>query len=322
MAKGYSLNALADVVYPVFNGPNPYDLNTMRGRDFEGKWYNPSNNVAADPSLHYPVPYAGTLEVLCHHADTESKGSIQRYTVHNTAETYTRTNVGNYWSPWAKLISTADIFTTVYPIGMEIVLTNGQNPNQLFPGTTWVQQMDDFVRRAATSAGTNSGIAGNIGSTVGSNNVSIQVANLPQHNHAMSNHTHGCPPHVHDLSGHTHSLYHDHPPFVIGDGGHGHIIGKVVDNADPSLNGCLTGTTFKGTVGYISDAIFGGQHNHTVDIPATRNESDGPSSNQSGSTSFTTYGSADAGNTGVTGNGVALDVQNRAKYVAIWLRTA
>lgn len=50
-------------------------------------------------------------------------------------------------------------------------------------------------------------------------------------------------------------------------GEHTHVIGKIIDNDDPSLNGYITGTTPKGTVGTIPDAIqSNGYHAHSVNL--------------------------------------------------------
>lgn len=67
------------------------------------------------------------------------------------------------------------LIDTVYPVGSIYLAYNHTNPGTLFPGTTWARIEGAFPWF--------SGATGTIGQTGGEREVTLEVANLPAHNH-------------------------------------------------------------------------------------------------------------------------------------------
>lgn len=344
MAKGYSLDALVQERWSRYATPlgNGTDINRLSGADNAGI-YMVSSNSTAGTINGLPVKMAGVLEVLPWAGPTLS---IQRYTVYNTAEEYSRTedNDTGRWTDWRKKIDVKNVFDTIYPIGIVLQFDNATNPNNMFTGTVWEQIDDGRSARAATSpeVGTT---AGQIGSVAGSDTATIAVANLPGHTHGMQNHTHGVAPHSHTMDhnhvithghgeagtnvagGHTHSL----SGTAEGAGQHAHSISQG-DNANvpngrvASSNSRETHVGWTNSDGWHTHPISGtangaGDHSHVAYIPNFVGSSGGPSAGSTGGTALTTGGPSNNTTTS-TGDGAALNVCNSVHYYAFWKRVA
>lgn len=104
MAKGYSLSALVDVLWPVYGSSlGTTHLDTLYGRDNEGKYYQSSDGNATIAN-GYPETSAGVLEVLRHTANGVNN-SIQRYTTYNTGSIWVRTQsqASAAWGAWFRI---------------------------------------------------------------------------------------------------------------------------------------------------------------------------------------------------------------------------
>lgn len=208
MARGYSLDGIANVVYPCFQGALNVDLNTLIGRDAEGKYMQPAS-ANATAANNYPIQEAGMLEVL-QHAANGVNNVMQRYTTFLSRRLFIRsqtTSDGN-WTGWDEYARMSEIYKQVYPVGAIYTCVNSVNPNSLFPGTTWVQITDGRVLRAATNNTVGTG-DGNIGQTGGSETYTISSSMMPVHSHTMS-HTHDAPQHTHSVPAHSHTMAHTH----------------------------------------------------------------------------------------------------------------
>ena len=341
MAKGYSLDALVQERWSRYATPlgNGTDINRLSGADNAGI-YMVSSNSTAGTIKGLPVKMAGVLEVLPWAGPTLS---IQRYTVYNTAEEYSRTedNDTGRWTDWRKKIDVKNVFDAIYPIGIVLQFDNATNPNNMFTGTVWEQIDDGRSARAATSpeAGTT---VGQIGSVDGSDTATIAVANLPGHTHGMQNHTHGIAAHSHTMS-HTHTINHDHGAVASSSsGGHSHSVSGSTSSAGDhthSIGGAVSvaaggGATINQnqsgvntrSAGAHTHSVSGstnstGAHTHTVDLPNFTGTSGGSSAGYTGGTALTTGGPS-SNETTSTGGGAALNVCNSVHYYAFWKRTA
>lgn len=343
MAKGYSFAALVDVLYPAYktslgNGVNLNDFNSF---DHVGVYVQSANANAAGGS-NYPEPSAGCLEVL-----PNAGGVVQRYTVYtgNNA-TYVRSNYGGTWGLWKKYLTDNVIYNTVYPVGICIQFDANVNPNTAFPGTTWAQIVDGRQVRAAENAAA-------IGTTGGSDTVTLAEGNLPVHTHTVATHSHTIAAHSHTMAqhshtvdSHSHSANHNHTASATSSGGHNHLIA----NGQPGGSGdsitltssnylCGNGRLSSGSLQY---ALKGGSsapdrglsstdgaHAHTIAVD-TVNFSTGtsaPGTNTAGATATGTGGptATDTGGpsaTGSVGSGTAVSVAGAWHKYAIWKRTA
>ena len=255
MAKGYSFAALVDVLYPAYktslgNGVNLNDFNSF---DHVGVYVQSANANAAGGS-NYPEPSAGCLEVL-----PNAGGVVQRYTVYtgNNA-TYVRSNYGGTWGLWKKYLTDNVIYNTVYPVGICIQFDANVNPNTAFPGTTWAQIVDGRQVRAAESAAA-------IGTTGGSDTVTLAEGNLPvhthtvathshtiaahshtmaQHSHTVDSHSHTMAQHSHIVDSHSHSANHNHTASATSNGGHNHLIANGQPGAGAGDSITLTSSNY------------------------------------------------------------------------------
>lgn len=208
MARGYSLDGLANVILPSFQDSLNVNLNTLVGRDSEGKYMQPST-ANATAANNYPIQEAGMLEVL-RHAGNNTNNVIQRYTSFSSRRLFIRSQIDSSgtWSGWDEYARMSEIYKQVYPVGAIYACVNSVNPNTLFPGTTWTQITDGRSLRSSTN-NTVGTASGNIGETGGSDSVSIAVGHLPSHSHTIA-HTHDAPQHTHAFPAHVHTMAHTH----------------------------------------------------------------------------------------------------------------
>ena len=344
MAKGYSFAALVDVLYPAYktslgNGVNLNDFNSF---DHVGVYVQSANANAAGGS-NYPEPYAGCLEVL-----PNAGGVIQRYTLYaGDNATYVRSNYSGTWSAWKMYLTNNIIYNTVYPVGICIQFDANVNPNTAFPGTTWAQIVDGRQVRAAENAAA-------IGTTGGSDTVTLAEGNLPVHTHTVATHSHTIAAHSHTMAqhshtvdSHSHSANHNHTASATSNGGHNHLIANgmpgssATDSITLSSSNylCGSGRLASGSLDYalkgntsVPDrglSSTDGAHAHTIAVD-TVNFSTGtsaPGTNTAGATATGTGGptATDTGGpsaTGSVGSGTSVAVAGAWHKYAIWKRTA
>ena len=344
MAKGYSFAALVDVLYPVYKTSlgNGVNLNDFNGFDHVGVYVQSANANAAGGS-NYPEPSAGCLEVL-----PNAGGVVQRYTVYTgNNTTYVRSYYNGVWGAWKKYLTDNVIYNTVYPVGICIQFDANVNPNTAFPGTTWAQIVDGRQVRAAENAAA-------IGTTGGSDSVTLAEGNLPVHTHTVATHSHTIAAHSHTMAqhshtvdSHSHSANHNHTASATSNGGHNHLIANGMPGssstdsitlsssnylcgsgrlASGSLDYALKGSTSAPDRGLSSTD---GAHTHTIAVD-TVNFSTGtsaPGTNTAGATATGTGGptATDTGGpsaTGSVGSGTAVAVAGAWHKYAIWKRTA
>lgn len=346
MAKGYSFAALVDVLYPVYktslgNGINLDDFNSL---NHVGVYVQESNSNVAGGS-NYPVPVAGCLEVL-----PNAGGVIQRYTAYaGDNNTYVRARYYGTWSAWKRYLTDNIIYNAVYPVGICIQFDANVNPNTAFPGTTWAQIVDGRQVRAAENAAA-------IGTTGGSDTVTLAEGNLPVHTHTVATHSHTIATHSHTMAqhshtvdSHAHSMEHGHTASSGAAGAHTHLIvngatgtgtGNTLDNSN-YLMGAQTTLTGQGA-GYTDYVLRGnttapdrglsnsaGSHAHTITVNNMSGNTGvvSPGTNTAGATATGTGGPTETGTggpsaTGSVGSGTAVAVAGAWHKYAIWKRTA
>lgn len=223
------------------------------------------------------------------------------------------------------------LYNAMYPVGIIVMFNTTTNPNTAFPGTTWTQITDYGNLRAAGDQ---------IGSTLGNDNITLTVANLPSHNHGWSGSvastdlgtkaTSGVGDHSHDFSGTVDNAgdHNHHMNFNTQDAGnHNHYIPGLVttqDGNDRAISGGSVGQWVQNKV--TSDA---GNHSHHIDA-YTENAGvhthgyRGTTTGTGGHSHSTTLGShahGVSGTVGNTGSGTAINTAGRVHNVAAWVRT-
>lgn len=174
------------------------------------------------------------------------------------------------------------VVDTLLPPGSVHFRSDGANPNNLFPGTTWVKlAAGRNIRTAAENAS-------DVMSIGGADDVSLTTNHLPAHNHAFQNgatsgvgdHTHGA--WTGGAGGHTHGAgtdaqgNHAHRAWTDAQGNHAHGASSDAqgDHSHPFLGaggtgqgyGLLIGTKeFEVGPGTIRNA---GNHSHNIRIDA------------------------------------------------------
>ena len=348
MAKGYSLDALVSEHYMKSRVDlGNTNLNTLTGMDSVGVYYQ-ANNIPATVENNYPPgATAGTLEILPHNANGAGR-VMQRYTNFSNKRMWVRSQSGgssdaNFYD-WTEFVSMNNIYNAIYPIGIVLEFDNATNPNNSFTGTVWEQITDGRSVRAATSAEVGT-TEGQIGSTGGSDTVTLAVPNIPGHTHGMQNHTHSIASHTHTMT-HTHAIDHKHPLHdSTPNGAHSHAVtGRTTTNGNHTHaatfgnNANVSPVLFAGSnsasvgtrnVEWAGDhyhdmngtANESGVHFHQVDLPNFKGTSGGSSAANTGGTALTT-GAPNNNTTTATGSGTAFDVTNSVHYYALWKRVA
>lgn len=90
------------------------------------------------------------------------------------------------------------------PVNSIMVFLDSTNPNNLYPGTTWVQLPDGFF---LTTGGTGNtlGTAISVG-TVSITTSTFTLGTIPNHSHAAVGHTHTTATHFHNVASHSHAI--------------------------------------------------------------------------------------------------------------------
>lgn len=348
MAKGYSLDALvAEHYIKSVDSLGASNIDNKWGRDNVGTFPQNQNVNASVANGYPPGAEAGNLEVLLTNAGT-SDNCIQRYTNFGNLRMWIRSQDQGAgvrtWIPWRELINANNIYNAIYPIGIVLQFDNATNPNNSFTGTVWEQIVDGRSVRAATSAEAGT-TEGQIGSTGGSDTVTLAVPNIPGHTHGMQNHTHSIASHTHTMT-HTHAIDHKHPLHnSTPNGAHSHAVtGRTTTNGNhthaatfgnnANVSPVLFAGSNSGPVGtrnveWAGDhyhdmngtANESGVHFHQVDLPNFKGTSGGSSAANTGGTALTT-GAPNNNTTTATGSGTAFDVTNSVHYYALWKRVA
>lgn len=305
MATGYSLDALVKEHYkaPHISSLGNESIDNLYGPDNIGTYAQGSSSNASVANGYPPGATAGNLEVMLTHANSRDN-SIQRYTNFGNLRSWLRgqTNPNNdrTWTGWVEQVNMDMVYNAMYPIGIVVQFNKAVNPNNTFPGTSWTQITDGRAIRTATSnvAGTS---PGQIGSVQGSDSATLEVGQLPPHNHAMNHshniaahshpmpHTHGINSHTHGMN-HDHTMNHDHPNTTSSaSGGHSHSVSGSTNTTGAHTHGYTDGaqpsgpggdwdtdghrnTVQTGSAGNHSHSVTGtaaavGNHTHTVDVP-------------------------------------------------------
>lgn len=133
----------------------------------------------------------------------------------------------------------SEIYKKVYPIGAHYITSSTENPNVLFPGTTWVQIKDTYIVAAGSTY--------KVGTTYGA-----------------SSHTHTSAAHTHTIGSHSHTV-NDKAAYTSG-GPSNNTSGGPSNNTSGSttLTGAQSGMpshghyTYYGTgSGYASGSVMG-----------------------------------------------------------------
>lgn len=348
MAKGYSLDALVQEHYMKSRvNLDNINIDTITGMDSVGVYYQSSNAYATLANNYPPGANAGTLEVLPHNANVAGR-VMQRYTNFSNKRMWVRSQSGGAWDAnfydWTEFVNMNNIYNAIYPIGIVLEFDNATNPNNSFTGTVWEQIVDGRSVRAATSAEAGT-TEGQIGSTGGSDTVTLAVPNIPGHTHGMQNHTHGIASHTHTMT-HTHAIDHKHPLHnSTSNGAHVHAVtGRTTTNGNHTHaatfgnNANVSPVLFAGSnsasvgtrnVEWAGDhyhdmngtAGEAGLHFHQVDLPNFKGTSGGSSAANTGGTALTT-GGPNNNTTTATGSGTAFNATNSVHYYALWKRVA
>lgn len=80
-----------------------------------------------------------------------------------------------------------------FPVNSLYISLGNENPSSLWLGTTWQKQENRFLLGAGSSY--------NLGSTGGSNSISLSASNMPRHRHRVDQTSASVPPHAHNVKG-------------------------------------------------------------------------------------------------------------------------
>lgn len=228
-----------------------------------------------------------------------------------------------------------------HPVGSLIEYGDkNKDPNNDFPGQTWVRLAAGNSLRVAAADDSNTG------STGGSDNVSIGEQNLPAHDHdgnGLKTSRNGKHDHVATIGnggGHSHTAKsaegggHDHNATMNGAGGHWHeyagddqlgngggIFSRksgrwydvIYDNRKES-SFYKTSSVQDHKHDFIIEAVLG--HIHDITIDAVKDHYHSATIDEDGEHEHTIEGKTEK-----TGGGKQLNVLNKVIYVAVWKRT-
>lgn len=238
-------------------------------------------------------------------------------TLNDTALIHINDNAEDFSMSVSALVN--GLIKKMFPVGVVHFFNSKDNPNQLYPGTTWQRiAADRCIRTAAENAG-------DVGTTGGSDEITLTVAQLPAHNHAFSNgvaasagnHTHNISGTAASSGAHTHSV----SGTAASAGAHVHNL--TYTGADSGASGSnslpangrnapeTSGTRAMSSAGAHTHSISGtaasaGAHTHSVSGTAAA----------AGAHTHTVTGSI-----GNTGGGGSINVKNKYIMLAGWYRT-
>lgn len=201
-----------------------------------------------------------------------------------------------------------------YPIGAIYISTAALDPSVVLGGGTWRKLEDKFL--FAASANTALGTSG------GAKTVSIQVANLPAHDHTFT----GTTSNTGDASQAPTASFSGTPVTVTtgGGGAHGHTLDRAFIKTLSSSTYTLTTTSagagtvdlrwYKTSSSETGNAVAVGDHTHTASFTAAGTVSIGNTSH--------THAYTPSGTVGKTGSNTALSIMPPYLAVNMWERTA
>lgn len=222
-----------------------------------------------------------------------------------------------------------DLFT---PVGTVIFRGDAANPNQLFPGTTWVKlPANQVIRTAAENAS-------DVLTTGGADSVSLNNDNLPSHSHTFSNgSTSQSGNHSHRVwtgaaGGHAHSAYtdaqgnHIHRAWTDVQGAHQHnfnfIYGDFRNTGANIPAGPGTGsvvnlqTDVQGNHSHNVGMDGAGNHGHNITVNAVGAHDHAAAMDPAGNHTHTVTGTI-----GLTGSNSPFSVVNAHVKLVGWRRT-
>lgn len=189
-----------------------------------------------------------------------NSGGLTR--VLNYIKSYLGTNGGGY-------ATKNDVYNLIYPVGSIYLSVNDVNPSTIFGGT-WEKIKDKFLL--------SSGDTYSIGSTGGNSSTTLDIANLPSHNHTgttgneSQGHTHSgttgnqSANHTHTFSGttstngsHSHTTWTDSQGSHSHNSGHGWWYTESGSDRQSLANGYNNGDSWSGNV-----TSSAGSHGHNV----------------------------------------------------------
>lgn len=177
-----------------------------------------------------------------------------------------------------------------FGVGMVITFIDDTNPNNLFAGTTWEKIEGKFLLSSSSSHA--------IGSTGGTETVTLSSSHIPSHKHSVGAHAHGLNSHTHGAgtlkASSAGSHQHD---FSIGTWGTDWVVGHGAWSASSTMMDTYNSTTQSA-----------GAHEHSI-------------TGTSGAASGNTANSA-AFDSGATGGGESHENMPPYLVVNMWKRTA
>lgn len=220
-----------------------------------------------------------------------------------------------------------DLFT---PVGTVMFRGDAANPNQLFPGTTWVKlPANQVIRTAAENAS-------DVLTTGGADSVSLNNDHLPSHSHTFSNgSTSQSGNHSHRVwtgaaGGHAHSAYtdaqgnHAHRAWTDAQGEHSHNFPLTNDTggtgrADGGNPNKLEGDQWTNPAGNHSHNVgmdAAGNHGHNITVNAVGAHDHAAAMDPAGNHTHTVTGTI-----GLTGSNSPFSVVNAHVKLVGWRRT-
>ena len=157
-----------------------------------------SNKLLPDPAFQstgqlpdnvqgfYPEYYNYALDNLTSNLqETQTNLNTLRNTSITTSDSYLQGG-GNLTTNRDITLNTAALIDLIYPVGRILTFADSTNPNTLYAGTTWVKTGEGEVL-----VGQDTGTFDTLGASVGSEEVTLTAANMPEHDHYMFTGTNG-----------------------------------------------------------------------------------------------------------------------------------
>ena len=204
----------------------------------------------------------------------------------------------------------AEIKIKAYPVGSYLITASGENPNTIFPGTTWVRVQNRFLRNTASPS--------KYGQTGGASSYTLTRDNVGRHTHTWS-HTHSVDSHTHSAPGqqHRHSVSPPSHTHTISNYSHTHNSGAatIPTFVEPELS---TGINYGTGTSY--------QLTKSPDLQSASIDSDAYAENTNASSISTNYDSGVCATASVSVysacSGQAIPLTPPYQTCCIWQRTA
>lgn len=224
-------------------------------------------------------------------------------------------------------------------VGELFITSKNINPNTKYPGTTWVYLGEGLNLRTGKADGSD------VGTTTGSDSVTLAAANLPAHTHSIGGSTgsstdtaattssfdHGTKTSSStDLGTKTSSSFDYGTKSTSGAGGHDHAqrawrssgggSNTYIDRNTYGNAGCEDNSSRTTSVGDHSHSVGIGAHSHTIAMGAhTHTVGIGAHTH---TVTVPAHNHSLPANTGSVGSGASFSVVAKSKLVMVWERTA